>query len=295
MSAIPEYTRTEINSLRVGPLKEALSALGLHFNGGVGEGRKILKAALYPPSVVTGAASQPNPPTLVAGAVTQPNLSQLSGASGSAKHGSASQPNLSHVSIQPSGAPANLSHVVPIQSSLTPPAQAAGSEKWHLLSQSSSPVYTRIPVASRNKASYVYGSILNNLIKANKNDNETAEMAWQKFFDFARRGLGSSKRGGTKHTSQATIINKRLDAFVSGSVVPEPPPKKTTKAKSSKPPETLFASRVSAKLSMGDVRGAVTVVTSRESILTPSQETKELLQAKHPPTKKIRTYTGANS
>ena len=95
-------------------------------------------------------------------------------------------------------------------------------------------------------------------------------MAWQKFFGYAQNGLGGSKRGGTKHTSQATLINKRLDTFVAGSVVPEPPPKKTTKAKSSKPLQTLFASRVLAKLSMGDVRGAVTVVTSRESILPPS-------------------------
>ena len=42
MSAKPDYTRTEINSLRVGPLKDALTALGLPFNGGVGDGRKIL-------------------------------------------------------------------------------------------------------------------------------------------------------------------------------------------------------------------------------------------------------------
>ena len=99
-------------------------------------------------------------------------------------------------------------------------------------------------------------------------------------------GLGCSKRGGTKHISQATLINKRLDAFVSGSVVPEPLPKKTTKAKSSKPSQSALASRVTAKLSMGDVRGAVTVVTSRESILPPSKETMEMLQAKHPPRKR---------
>ena len=37
---------------------------------------------------------------------------------------------------------------------------------------------------------------------------------------------------------------------------------------------------------MGDVRGAVTVVTSRESILPPSQESKEMLQAKNPPRKR---------
>ena len=100
--------------------------------------------------------------------------------------------------------------------------QAVIREQWHLLPQSSGPVYTRIPVASRNKASYVYSSLLNKLIKANKNNDETAETAWQKFFGFAMNGLGCSKRGGTKHISQATLINKRLDAFVSGSVVPEP-------------------------------------------------------------------------
>ena len=99
-------------------------------------------------------------------------------------------------------------------------------------------------------------------------------MAWQKFFGYAQNGLGGSKRGGTKHTSQATLINKRLDAFVAGSVVPELPPKKTTKTKSSKPSQPLFASRVSAKLSMGDVRGAVTVNTSSISgnkRIAPSQ------------------------
>ena len=184
------------------------------------------------------AASQPN---IVTGAVSQPNPSPLPSIQPSGASGSASQQNLSH-----------------------------GREQWHLLTQSSGPVYTRIPVASQNKASYVYSSMLNKLIKANKNNDETAEMAWQIFFGFAKNGLGGSKRGGTKHTSQATLINKRLDAFVAGSVVPEPPPKKTTKAKSSKPLQTLFASRVLAKLSMGDVRGAVTVVTSRESILPPS-------------------------
>ena len=119
MSAIPKYTRTEINSLRVGPLKEALIAIGLQFNGGVGEGRKILKAALYPPPVVTGAASQPNP---------RPPIQPV----GVANHESASQPNLSPV---PPNLPAVQGGVV----------QAEVREQWHLLKQSSGPVYTRIP------------------------------------------------------------------------------------------------------------------------------------------------------
>jgi hypothetical protein len=64
VSASINHSRTQINSLPVGPLKAALAALGLPFNGGLGDGRASLKAALYPPPVVTGT-------------VTQPNLSQL--------------------------------------------------------------------------------------------------------------------------------------------------------------------------------------------------------------------------
>jgi hypothetical protein len=250
-------------------LKDALAALGLPFNGGKIAGRASLKAALYPPQVGivgTGAVSQPNPSSLPS--------SQPSGASGSAKYVSASQPNQSHVApIQPCPAP-------PDQVAVGNNIQAEGREQWHLLTQTNGPVYTRIPVASQNKASHVFSTLLN---KAYKDNNETA---WKKVFNFAMCGLGSSKRGGTKHTSQATLINERLDAFVSGSVVAKPPPKKTTKAKSSKPSEPMFASRVSAKLAMGDLRGAVTVVTSREAILPPSQETKELLIAKNPPRKR---------
>jgi hypothetical protein len=192
----------------------------------------------------------------------------------SANYGSASQPNLSHI------APVQHRPAPPDQVAVGNNIQAEDREQWHLLTQTSGPVYTRIPAASQNKASQVYSTLLN---KANKNNDEPA---WKKLFDFARSGLGSSKRGGKKHTSQATLINKRLDAFVSGSVVAEPPLKKTTKAKSSKPSQPILASRVSAKLGMGDVRGAVMVVTSRESILCPSQETKALLQAKNPPRKR---------
>ena len=48
------YTRTQINCLPIGPLREALVALNLPFNGVKGEGRATLKAALYPPPVAVG-------------------------------------------------------------------------------------------------------------------------------------------------------------------------------------------------------------------------------------------------
>ena len=112
MSAKPNYTKGQINALPLGPLKEALEALGIPFNGGKIAGRKSLKAALYPD---TAAVSQPNP--------SQLSSSQPSGASGSAKYVSASQPNLSHVPpIQPCPAPPDQ---VPVGNNI----QAEGRER----------------------------------------------------------------------------------------------------------------------------------------------------------------------
>ena len=112
MSAKPNYTKGQINALLLGPLKEALEALGIPFNGGKIAGRKSLKAALYPD---TAAVSQPNP--------SQLSSSQPSGASGSAKYVSASQPNLSHVPpIQPCPAPPDQ---VPVGNNI----QAEGRER----------------------------------------------------------------------------------------------------------------------------------------------------------------------
>jgi hypothetical protein len=64
MSAMPKYTKGQINSLPLAPLKDALAALGLPFNGGKIAGRASLKAALYPPQVGIvgmGAVFQTNP------------------------------------------------------------------------------------------------------------------------------------------------------------------------------------------------------------------------------------------
>ena len=288
MSAIPKYTKGQINSLPIGPLREALEALGLPFNGAKLAGRQTLKAALYPPKVEivgTGAVSQPNP---------RPP-SQPPGAVGTTNHASASQPNIGpappiqpsvHIGVvqaeigeqrQVSASQPNLSPAPLIQPSVQFQVdQAEIREQWHLLKQTSGSVYTRIPLASRNKASQVFSTLL--LKCYTKNDKS----AWEQIVNFPRCGLGSSQRGGKKHTSQATLVNKRLEAFVSGSTVVEPVPKKTKKAKSQTPSKSTFASRVAAKLSMGDVRGAVNIVTSKESILPPSPETKTLLQVKHP-------------
>ena len=55
-----------------------------------------------------------------------------------------------------------------------------------------------------------------------------------------------------------------------------------------KPPsKPNFRKQVSLKLAMGDVKGAVNLVTSKKLILLPFEETKLKLQTKHPPRNKL--------
>ena len=147
LSAKPKYTKSKIKIMRIGQLKTELAALNLPVDGGgLGVLRPRLRDALFPPSTVKVSAFQPTSNPL---SVSQP------GAPGSANYDYASQPILSPDQVVGGN---NI--------------QAKGSEQWLLLTQTSGPVYTRIPVASRNKASQVYSMLKNKLIKANKNDDD---------------------------------------------------------------------------------------------------------------------------
>ena len=129
------------------------------------------------------------------------------------------------------------------------------------LKKTSGPVYARIPKGSREKSCRLFTKLVNKVVS--HNDKE----AWEMLLNFARCGLGSSKRGGRKHTSQATLINKRLEVFSSRALNMEQPKEKKEKKKSQDKSDLLLRDQVSAKLAMGDVRGAVNLVSSRESVL----------------------------
>ena len=103
-------------------------------------------------------------------------------------------------------------------------------EQWLLIKRTLGPVYARIPKGSREKSCRTFTQLLNNVISHNNKE------AWEQFLNFARCGLGNSSRGGTKQTSQATLINKRLRAFTSGLEYEEQLTQKKFKAK---PPSKL--------------------------------------------------------
>ena len=90
---------------------------------------------------------------------------------------------------------------------------------------------------------------------------------------------GGLARGGKKKRKQTTkVVNERLEAFMNGISNPEPKPKNNKL----KDESLVLKNRVTTKINAGDINGAVRVVTSKETILPPSEEITAKLREKHP-------------
>ena len=139
---------------------------------------------------------------------------------------------------------------------------------WDIIRVKQGPVFKRIPKASRLQSCIAFTKVLNNV--TTKNDKS----AWSDLFNFARCGLGSSSRGGKKKKSQATLINKRLDRFMSGSQ------QVSTQTKRRQPP--TLKQQVTSKMAVADIKGAVRLLVSNDTILPPSEDTIQKLKQKHP-------------
>ena len=143
-------------------------------------------------------------------------------------------------------------------------SQLDGSnDQESLLKFTEGAVYKRIPKASRLPACLAFTKILQNVI--NNNDIQ----AWANLFNFARCAIGSSSRGGKKHKSQATILNKRIDSFMTSNNATQL--SQPSAQKSRKPP--LLKNQVSAKIAVINIQGAVRVLSSKDTILPYSLET----------------------
>ena len=130
------------------------------------------------------------------------------------------------------------------------------------------PVLKRIPKGSRLQLCKLLTEILEKVIL--KNDKES----WEKLLRFPNICLRSTSRGGKNKKSLATVVNSRLDQIHDDSYLPE-----TTKPRKSAP---TLRSQVTTKLSTGDVSGAVRIITSTDSVLSPTPEIVTKLQDKHP-------------
>ena len=156
--------------------------------------------------------------------------------------------------------------IAPNQSQI--PTAKANEDEPKLLNFDQGPVFRRIPKAARISASVAYRKTVQKVID---NNNFQAYSDW---FSFPRAAIGSSKRGGKNRKSQATVINKRIEAFMAGEKM-DPQIRKNKKPPSIK-------NLVSAKIAVADIQGAVRIISSKETILPQSAETVEKLKEKHP-------------
>ena len=133
--------------------------------------------------------------------------------------------------------------------------------------------------ASRINCSKALCKVLKNVIKEND------KKSWIALFSFKCCCLSNPYRGGRKNNSLATVVNKKIIKFEKGDL------EKVNLSNSKTPsnPPSL-ASLVAAKISVGDVKGAVRLASSDDSVLNPSQEIKSKLELKHPNLQKILKF-----
>ena len=136
---------------------------------------------------------------------------------------------------------------IPIQDNSNLPETTINSNEVNFTKQG--PVFKRIPKASCLQSCKAFSSLL---VKVTEKIDISS---WKKLLDFARCGIGSSKRGGKKAKSQDTLINNRLDAFMNSSsdeIIQIPHKGKN---------QPSLKNRVSEKMGLGDIKGTINIVT----------------------------------
>ena len=124
---------------------------------------------------------------------------------------------------------------------------------------------------ARHLAAIKLARVLNEVVE--KNDFHS----WARLFKFSRRCLIQPKRGGRRR-NLATLVKKQLE------VEADPPLQHQRHHRHRLPLDSThyLARRVSAKLEMGDFKGAVRMVCSEETIANITDETMSALREKHP-------------
>jgi len=143
-------------------------------------------------------------------------------------------------------------------------------------------ILKRIPKAARHVLSFALQKVIKNCVS-----NAHSTEHWKKLLDFTSSCLAQPRRGG-KSRNLATLVIHQVRAFDSfdtsstqsengGSNTNQHPSRR--KALSS---EQLIASRAAAKLEDGDVKGAVRVLSSNESLAPFNLDSYNALLPLHP-------------
>ena len=138
-------------------------------------------------------------------------------------------------------------------------------------------VLKRIPKASRLLAANTLSDVLSRVI----NTPDSLE-AWYDLLLFGHACFGvPGQRGGKRHMSSlASKVNKALEAFQTNTRQTHSNTVSQVRKKAGK---YNLAARVSEKLEEGDVRGAIRLAASDDTLAPRNDETVAALRLKHPP------------
>ena len=145
------------------------------------------------------------------------------------------------------------------------------------------PIRTRmlksIPKASRIQAAEAYSTLLEDILA----DPSDVTM-WTRLFVFPFQCLAVPKRGG-KHQKQtlASKINRNIREFLEGKEASAERDSPSGKERESKPQEERLRSLISEKINCGDVKGAMRLAMSSDTVAPYTEATITALRSKHPP------------
>ena len=156
-----------------------------------------------------------------------------------------------------------------------PPVQGKKEDPQRPPNRSDVKILKRIPHSSREVAAKRLASVVEAIVA--KND----QASWNRLLRFATRCLRAPKRGG-RRWNMAREINEQIRAES------DPPPVSSHPKPHLKRPKTrdaleALASLVASKLEEGNLKGAVRLACSQETIADTSDKTLAALHQKHPP------------
>ena len=157
----------------------------------------------------------------------------------------------------------------------TKPCNKSSKEIIDLLLAKQGKVLKRIPKASRILAAERFVKVLTGVISDADSVDKWIELLLFGVVCFAVPG----NRGGKKHCSSlATKVNQVLISFPLNSETPN----KANKPRNFKQTPSSLAARVSNKLEDGDIRGAIRLAASDNTMAEETEETVFALKSKHP-------------
>ena len=142
-------------------------------------------------------------------------------------------------------------------------------------------ILKRIPRGSHSQANDIFHACLSRV-----NENPDNVEAWFELLSFTRCCLlVPGDRGGKKHAaSLATKVNHQLETFPSIISSPKSQPALKTHSRIKQKSEVdKLRSKVSEKIEEGDVKGAIRLTASDDTLAPFSPTTFEALKLKHPP------------